>query len=44
MVYDPTIERENVGGSEPMGDPAETDPDQVREGGDQETERERTTE
>ncbi|HEY9287812.1 MAG TPA: hypothetical protein VIT43_07300 [Candidatus Dormibacteraeota bacterium] len=26
MVNDPTLERENVGGNEPMGDPAETDP------------------
>lgn len=26
MVNDPTLEREQVGGNEPMGDPAETDP------------------
>ena len=32
MVNDPTLEREQVGGNEPMGDPAETDP-LTREGG-----------
>jgi hypothetical protein len=33
MVNDPTIEREEIGGREPMGDPAETDPQTTREGG-----------
>jgi len=32
MVNDPTQEREEIGGREPMGDPAEADP-QTREGG-----------
>ena len=33
MVNDPTIERENTGGDEPMGDPAETGPGTTRRGG-----------
>jgi hypothetical protein len=33
MVNDPTLEREEIGGREPMGDPAETDPQTTREGG-----------
>jgi hypothetical protein len=32
MVNDPTQEREEIGGKEPMGDPAETDPQTTREG------------
>jgi hypothetical protein len=39
MVNDPTLEREHVGGDDPMGDPAETDPT-TREGGDPGVERE----
>jgi hypothetical protein len=31
MVNDPTLEREETGGREPMGDPAETEPG-TREG------------
>ena len=38
MVNDPTLEREDIGGNEPMGDPAETDPT-TREGGDYGVER-----
>ena len=34
MVNDPTPEGEEIGGREPMGDPAETDPHITREGGD----------
>jgi len=30
MVNDPTQEREEIGGREPMGDPAETDPQTTR--------------
>jgi hypothetical protein len=33
MVNDPALEREEIGGREPMGDPAETDPQTTREGG-----------
>lgn len=39
MVNDPTLERETVGGNEPIGDPAETEPTK-REGGDRGVERE----
>ena len=31
MVNDPELEREGVGGREPMGDPAEIDPQTTRE-------------
>lgn len=31
MVNDPELEREGVGGREPMDDPAETDPQTTRE-------------
>jgi hypothetical protein len=40
MVNDPTIEREQIGGDEPMGDPAEIGPQTTREGGDYEVEEE----
>ena len=33
MVNDPTREGEDIGGREPMGDPAETDPQITRGGG-----------
>jgi hypothetical protein len=33
MVNDPTLQREEIGGREPMGDPAETDPQTTSEGG-----------
>ena len=39
MTNDPTLEREQIGGNEPMGDPAESDP-LAREGGDRDMERE----
>ena len=35
MVNDPTLEREDVGGREPMGDPAEIGPQTTREGTDE---------
>jgi hypothetical protein len=35
MVNDPTREREDIGGRQPMGDPAETDPQITREGDDE---------
>ena len=38
MVKDPSLEREDVGGKEPMGDPAETDPQTTRERKDEELE------
>jgi len=38
MVNDPTLEREEIGGREPMGDPAETDPQTTRERKDEELE------
>ena len=31
MVNDPTLEREDVGGREPMDDPAQTDPQTTKE-------------
>jgi hypothetical protein len=31
MVKDPSLEREDVGGDEPMTEPAETDPQTMRE-------------
>lgn len=33
MVNDPTLEREEIGGREPMGDPAETEPGTTRREG-----------
>jgi len=38
MVKDPSLEREDVGGGEPMGEPAETDPQITRERKDEELE------
>jgi hypothetical protein len=38
MVKDPSLEREDVGGGEPMGEPAETDPQAARERKDEELE------
>jgi len=32
MIKDPSVEREEIGGKESMGDPAETDPQTTREG------------
>jgi len=37
MIKEPSVEREEIGGREPMGDPAETDPQTMREGGVEET-------
>jgi len=38
MVNDPTIEREDVGGREPMDDPAQIDPQTTKDRPDQELE------
>jgi len=38
MVNDPTLEREDVGGREPMDDPAQTDPQTTKERPDRELE------
>jgi hypothetical protein len=38
MVKDPSLEREDIGGNEPMTDPAETDPQTTRERKDRELE------
>ena len=38
MVKDPSVEREDIGGKEPMGEPAETDPQTTRERKDDELE------
>jgi hypothetical protein len=38
MVNDPAREREDVGGGEPMNDPAETDPQTTKEQPDKELE------
>jgi hypothetical protein len=38
MVKDPSLEREDTGGSEPMGEPAEADPQTTRERNDEELE------
>jgi hypothetical protein len=38
MVNDPTVERENIGGNQPIGDPAETGPTTTEGGGDESVE------
>ena len=38
MVNDPTLEREDVGGGEPMDDPAQIDPQTTKERPDRELE------
>ncbi len=38
MVKEPSLEREDTGGREPMGEPAETDPQTTRERKDDELE------
>jgi hypothetical protein len=38
MVKDPSLEREDIGENDPMGDPAENDPQTTRERKDRELE------
>ena len=38
MVKDPSLEREDIGGAEPISEPAETDPQTTRERKDRELE------